>query len=184
MTGVVDPLDIDQAATEIAVITTVLAQSPDTPLARWFEYRAYQELVQSLRNADELPEGYSPVVPDAQSLHNWLLNGTGLKRRFSTELADLIAKLLAAGGGTIDNICRVYCALRSQTTINALALMTFAMKVPLITAAIVAAGGSLLFVGGMPFTMVLGPLLGMGLLDKVCDCAAVPPRARRPTRER
>ena len=60
-----DPLDIEQAATEIAAITTLLAQSPDTPLARWFEYRAYQDLVQALRNGDELPQGYSPVALDA-----------------------------------------------------------------------------------------------------------------------
>jgi len=178
------PLDINnEAATEIAVIKAVLHESPDTPLARWFEYRAYQELVHLLRSADELPTGYAVLTPDAISLRDWLLRGTGLNRRFSTEITRLITRLQqSAGGGIIDNICRLYCALVGRTGRAMIGGVHLLLHVPQIAAAIAAAGGPFLIGSLWVGTNLLGYLLSIGILDDVCDCAAEPPGARRPAR--
>jgi len=179
--GLEEPLGInDQAATEIAVITAVLSESPNTSLARWCEYRAYQDLVHLLRNANELPADYAVLTPDARSLRDWLVSGNGLGQRYSTEIQRLIARLQAVRGGAIDNICRIYCALKGKTGLAILGGVSLVLHVSQIAAAIAAAGGAFLFVGGLPVTMVLAYLLERGILDRVCDCTESPARARRP----
>jgi hypothetical protein len=75
MPEVINPISIDQTATEIAVAMSILQEFPDDPLSRWIEYRAYQELVDVLRTADELPAGYVVLTVSAPSLQNWLLTG-------------------------------------------------------------------------------------------------------------
>lgn len=174
MPDVIEPLDTDQAATEIAVTMAVLLDlSPDTPLARWIEYRAYQELVQLVREAGELPDGYVVFTPDARSLRDWLISGKRLKRRFSEEMARLITQLQAAGGDVIDKLCRLYCELKHKGALT-MDAATLLLSVSGVAAAIVAAGGGFLFIGGLPLTAVIAFLLHAGVLDKVCDCALVP----------
>jgi len=181
--GLLEPLGINnEAATEIAVISAVLRESPDTSLARWFEYRAYQELIHLLRNAHELPADYAVITPDAISLRAWLLRGTGLKRRFSTEITDLFTRLQAAGSDVIDNICRIYCALKGRMGTATLRGVDLLLHVPQIAGAIATAGGPFLIASLWVGTKLLAYLLSIGILDEVCDCAAEPPRARRSAR--
>src|SRR6476646_295565 len=109
MTEVVDPININQSAVEIAVTSKVLQDLPDTPLARWIEYRAYQELLLLLSGAGELPASYTVFAPDARDLCGWLIGGKHLQRRFLDEIRHLIEQLQTASGGVIGNLCRLYC---------------------------------------------------------------------------
>jgi hypothetical protein len=170
MPDVMEPLDTDQAATEIAVTMAVLLDlSPDTPLARWIEYRAYQELVALVREARELPDSYVVFTPDAASLRDWLVSGKHLRRRFSEEMVRLITQLQAAGGGVIDNLCRLYCELKNEGALT-MDAATLLLSVSGIATAILASGGGFLFIGGLPLTAVVAFLLHAGVLDKACDC--------------
>ena len=165
-----EPLAINQAAVEIGVTMALLNDlDPNTPLVRWIEYRAYQELVQILRNAGVLPIDYVVFTPDARALRDWLVSGKALSRRFSEEALRLFEKVKAAGGGIIDDICRIYCEFKSRGAL-VMDAATLALTVKAIAAAIVAAGGGFLFVGGLPLTAIIAFLLHAGVLDKACDC--------------
>ena len=171
MPDVLEPLDINQAAVEIAATISVFGELPDTPLARWLEYRAYHELVHILRSANELPADYVVLDLDALALREWLLKGTILKRRFSEEALHLLTNLQAAGSGVIDNICRFYCAWK-KAGLFAFGVAGLALQVHVI-ATIVAAHASFMFLGGLPLTAVIAFLLQQGVLDKWCDCQSV-----------
>src|SRR5437879_3357338 len=114
MTEVADSAELDGVAAEIEVLTNVLdGQAPDSPMTRWFEYRAYQEFVALLVHAHELPNTYVVVTPDAASLREWILRGKRLaKRFFHQEIERLLLKLQAAGGDVFDWLCRLYCKLK------------------------------------------------------------------------
>jgi len=176
--GVLEPLGInDEAATEIAIITAVLRDSPNAPVTRWFEYRAYQELVLLLRNADQLPAGYKAFIPEASSLLDWLLKGKDLERPFSTEIARLIAGLKAIGSGTIDNICNIYCAAKGKTGMAIIDGLPVAIRIAIAAGLAGAmASGPLALLLASPY--LLAWLLRAGTLDKFCDCPAKPLQAR------
>lgn len=146
-----DPLDINnQAAVEIAATMAVFHDLPDTPLSRWLEYRAYHELVQMLRSANELPANYAVLTLDARPLRDWLMKGKILKRRFSEEAQRLFAQLQAAGGSVINNICHFYCEWKKRGEL-AMEAANLALHVKAI-AAIVATHAGFIFIGGMPLT--------------------------------
>ena len=163
-------LDVNQTALDITLLTALLNElEPDTPFARWIEYRAYNELVQLLRNAEQLPADYQMLSPDERELHDWLLSGKGLGRRFSEETLRLFKQLQENGSRIIDEICLLYCEYK-RAAAGAMGAATLALKVKFIAAAIVAAGGGFLFVGGLPITAIIAFLLSTGVLDKACVC--------------
>lgn len=170
MPDVLEPLDINQSAVEIAVTAAVFSDLPNTPLARWLEYRAYQELVQILRSADELPPDYRVLTVDARSLRDWLISGRVLKRRFSDETLHLFTQLEAAGGNVFNNICRFYCEWKKTGELTTEAAQLI-LSVPVIAVAIAAAGWGFLLTYGLPIAALIALLLHSGVLDKVCKCA-------------
>jgi hypothetical protein len=159
-------LDINQTAFEISLTSAVLNVWPDTLISRWIEYRAYQELVQMIESAGELPN-FRPFTPTAKSLHDWLISGKGLKKRFSEETLRLLMQLQSAGGNVFNNICRFYCKWK-KGVLRAAEMTRFLLSVPPIAAAIIASGGVLIYGGSI--AMLIGMLLNSGKLDKVCKC--------------
>jgi len=168
MSEVREPLDTEQSAVDIAVATAVLNDLPNTPLARWFEYSAYQELVRMLRSADELPANYIVLTLNARSLHDWLISGGVLGRRFSDETLHLFTQLQAAGSSVTNDICRFYCDWKKTGGLVTEAAQLI-LGLPAIALAIAAAGGLLAY--GLSFAALIAFLLHSGILDKACKCA-------------
>jgi hypothetical protein len=171
MPEVHDAPDLDRVAAEIEALTNALdSQLPDSPMSRWFEYRAYQELVALSVHANALPRSYVLVALDAASLREWIIAGKHLaKGFFRREIERLLHALQDASGDVFDRLCRLYCKLKKAggITVGAVNLL---LQVKGVSAAIVAAGGGFLFIGGLPLTAILAYLLAHGLLDKVCKC--------------
>ena len=172
MTQVEDAADLDRVAAEMVALTNVLdGESPDSPMTRWVEYRAYQELVAMLVHANELPSSYVVVTPDAAALCEWIMKGKRLEKGyFHREIERLLRELQAAGSDVFDRLCRLYCKLKlaGGITIGAVNLL---LQIKGVAAVVVAAGGGFLFIGGLPLTAIIVFLLSHGLLEKLCECA-------------
>ena len=169
MPEVLEPLDINQAATEIAVTYSLLRDStPDTTFVRWIEYRAYHELVCLLGNAKELPPNYEVYSPEARSLREWLNGEKALKPHFAEEARRLIEEI--QGGGAFDSFCRFYCELKRDGALNK---STDIKQLIEHLAGILLAYTDILFFGGLPYTSLIAFLLRR-VLDEVCKCSERP----------
>jgi hypothetical protein len=158
-----------QFAAEIAIAMEVFDDFPNTPLSRWLEYRAYQELVQMLRNSNELPPNYTVVTLNVDALREWLVSGR-IGRRFSEEVLHLLMQLRAGGGSVYNNLCRFYCEWKEAGG-KAGELVQYLLGVPPLAAFLLPLVGAPALAWVASFAGLIALLVHFGILDKVCECA-------------
>lgn len=163
-------LELDALALEIAAIGEVLAATkPSQPAWRWFEHQAYTALVQHAEAKGEIPEGFDVFTPDAASVREWIAGRGKLPKKLSDEMVRLLKAMAAAGSDIVKKLCDAYCAAKDEVALAGDAA-TLVLNVAAIKALLLAYGGDLLFLGGVPVTAFAALLLRLGALEALCQC--------------
>ena len=163
-------LDLELLAEEIAAVGEVLAATkPSQPAWRWFEYLAYTALVQHAEAKGEIPEGFEVFRPDAASVREWIAGRGKLPKKISDELVRLLEAMAEAGSDIVQKLCEAYCAAKDGLALAGDAA-TLALNVASIKALLLAYGGDILFLGGVPVTAFAALLLRLGVLESLCHC--------------